>query len=131
MRKSKKQELAEFSEHVNKLALGYGLFPTTLVMTQILDLGVDISDERPENIFQLIMLSVAEIQTLWETYGSKPNVLVDAKLKNVRKSLQSVSDEYKLMFWINVHKNGVMWKTIPDDLESEVIDVFRGVNPFN
>ncbi|MNK44980.1 hypothetical protein D3C87_637280 [compost metagenome] len=119
-RKTKAQELAEFSEHVNKLAIGYGLFPTTLVMTQILDLGYDISEERPENVFQIIMLAVTEIQKLWETYGSKPNILVDAKLANVHKSLQGVSPEYQLMFWAGVSNHGVRFKREPAFLTKDI-----------
>lgn len=123
--KSEAQELEEFEAHVNKLAFEYGLTPTNLAMSQILDLGADISDERPENIFVLIMQSVAEIQKLWDTYGAKPNVLVDAKLKNVRMSLLNVSPDYQMMFWINVFKNGVRWKNMPVDLGDEVNSVFE------
>lgn len=121
-RKTKAQELADFSAHVNKLAVGYGLFPTTLVMTQILDLGYDISEERPENVFQIIMLAVTEIQTLWETYGSKPNVLVDAKLANVHKSLQNVSEEYQMMFWIGVSNHGVRFKRQPAFITKDIAE---------
>lgn len=124
-KKTKAQKLEEFEAHVNKLAFEHGLTPTNLAMSQILDLGSDISDERPENIFVLIMQSVAEIQKLWDTYGAKPNVLVDVKLKNVRMSIQNVSPEYQMMFWINVFKNGVRWKNMPTDLGDEVNSVFE------
>jgi len=97
-KKTKKQEQASFKEHLDKLAEAYGIVPPAIVPSQIMDLAEDLSGESHSNVYALTVAVGYEIQKLWVSYGEKPNVLIDAKVKNALLSFGRVSPEFAVLF---------------------------------
>lgn len=114
---AKKQE---FTERLATLADAYGIQPTSMVTSQITDLGVDLSGERPEEAFRLLMQVLEDLKKLAEAYKWVPNVLMDSKLQNVLQSVRTLPFEYGAMFFISAYNNRIMWRREPVEFEYSI-----------
>lgn len=117
---SKPAKKQEFEDRLETLADAYGIQPTSMVISQITDLGVDMSEERPDQIFKLLMATIEELTKLGKSYNMVPNVLMDSKLTNVLQSVRTIPFEYGAMFFIGVHNAGIKWKREPQDFEFNI-----------
>lgn len=95
---SKAQEEINFQNKLAELVEAYGIVGPAVVPSQIIDLGEDLSGESPSNVYALVVATGYELQKLYIAYGSKPNVLIDAKIKNALKSFESASIEFAVLF---------------------------------
>ena len=109
-KKTKIQQELDFRAHVEELAAAYGLKPAAIVPSQILDLAEDLSGESHANVYALVAPTVVELFSLWSTLGSKPNVIVDSKIKNALTSFGSVSPEFAILFVQHCELHGIKLK---------------------
>jgi hypothetical protein len=88
----------QFQEHLEKLAEFYRIQKTEITGYDIIDRSKSLEFESPENIISLLYDVSKKIKDLWEQFGNRPNILIDEKIENCRKSLQSVSYDFQVMF---------------------------------
>lgn len=96
--KADKKIKESFSAKLAELVEAYGIQGPAVVPSQIMDLAEDLSGESHSNVYALVVAVGHEIQKLWIAYGEKPNVLIDAKIKNALLSFGRVSPEFAILF---------------------------------
>lgn len=96
-KKTKKEELLSFQNKLAELIEAYGIEGPAVVPSQIIDLGVDLSDETAANVYALAMAVVEEIKKVYDQYGGKPNVVVDGKIRNAMVSFDTASPEFSIL----------------------------------
>ena len=109
-KKTKKQVELDFQAKLVELTEAYGIVGPQVVPSQIMDLAEDLSGESHSNVYALTVAVGHEIQKLWVAYGEKPNVLIDAKIKNALLSFGRVSPEFAVLFLQTLttqHKVGI------------------------
>jgi hypothetical protein len=117
---SKPAKKQVYEDRLATLADAYGIQPTSMVTSQITDLGADLSGERPEEAFKLLLAVLEDLKKLAEAYKWVPNVLMDSKLTNVLKSVQTLPFEYGAMFFIGADNAGIRWKREPQDFKFNI-----------
>lgn len=114
-------EIEELFEKIEKYAKILNLEESSFHPYQIVDSVQDLSGERLENVYSTLEGATAYIVNEWNSYGRKPNIVVDGKIYNVIESLETHVNSIELI---------VLFFKILNDNEIEIKTKTEKVNTF-